>query len=257
MRRIGVAAAVLAVALVACGCSDTSQAGAGTSTAPATSTSTPDVAPAHGEQPESGAAIQTPQRPTNAEFGGAERIRLGEQLVQAREVALALPTYGEAVAAGYEPTTPYAPGTGAHVGRDDQTQLPDAELDVTKPQSLMYAGTDPDSPVVGLMYVQLGGDVPPEGFAGPLDTWDPTTGQCLKPDEVDPMFPTAASVTRERCDQAGGRFLDITAWIQHVWVVPGWEAPGGVFAHDNDDIRCADGTSDSTDTDGCEPPGAT
>lgn len=141
------------------------------------------------------------------------------------------------------------------MGRDADTQPPGAELDVSRPQSLMYAGTEPASPVVGLMYVQLGGDSPPEGFAGPLDTWeDPVVGQCLKPDELDPLFPTSGEVSQEKCDDAGGRYIDVTAWIQHVWVVPGWEAPGGVFATYNTDIVCADGTTDSSDTEGCEPP---
>jgi len=46
----------------------------------------------------------------------------------------------------------------------------------------------------------------------------------------------------------------VTAWIQHVWVVPGWEAPGGVFAPYNADIVCADGTTDSDDVKGCPTP---
>ncbi len=79
-------------------------------------------------------------------------------------------------------------------------------------------------------------------------------GQCLKPDELDPMFPTSGEISQEKCDNAGGRYIDVTAWIQHEWVVPGWEAPGGVFATYNLDIVCADGTTDSTETEGCEPP---
>ena len=165
----------------------------------------------------------------------AERLRR-----HGHEVLGADPTVADAAAAGYRLTTPYAPGLGPHFGKDADTQAPGEELDPRRPQSLLYAGTDPEAPIVGLMYVQLGGDEAPEGFVGPLDTWEPFPGQCLVPGTSDPVFPTKDSVTEEECDEAEGTFLDVTAWIQHVWVVPGWEAPGGVFAHANADIVCAD-----------------
>lgn len=217
-----------------------------------------DEEPAAGPPTSAGHHAEAPapvgDRPTIVEFHGTERARLGEQLARAREVALRLPTVADALAAGYEPTTPYAPGTGAHYGRDSDTQPPGAPLDVGRPQSLLYDGTDPGSRVVGLMYVQLGGDAAPEGFAGPLDTWEPFRGQCLAADSTDPLFPTAASVTEADCVAAGGRHLDVTAWIQHVWVVPGWEAPGGVFADANTDIVCADGGTGTDPVEGCPPP---
>ncbi len=37
------------------------------------------------------------------------------------------------------------------MGKDADTQPPGSELDVSRPQSLLYAGTEPASPVVGLM----------------------------------------------------------------------------------------------------------
>ena len=194
------------------------------------------------------------KRPTNVTFDGPERAKLAAQLTEARAVALRYPTVADALAAGYELTTPYAPGTGAHYGKDADTQGPGQPLDVQRPQSLLYDGTDPDSKVVGLMYVQLGGKAAPDGFAGPLDAWNPFPGQCLKADSMDPVFPTKSSVTREECDAAKGRFIDVTAWIQHVWVVPGWEAPGGVFAPYNADIVCADGATETGPKDGCDPP---
>lgn len=193
-------------------------------------------------------------RPTIVDFSGPERAKLGEQLTQARAVALRYPTVADALAAGYELTTPYAPGTGSHFGKDADTQAPGAVLDIERPQSLLYDGVEPTSRVLGLMYVQLGGDEAPDGFAGPLDRWNAFPGQCLAPDTVDPLFPTKDSVTEAECDAGGGRFLDITAWIQHVWVVPGWEAPGGVFAPYNADIVCADGSNDTDPVNGCAAP---
>lgn len=260
-RVVGVAAA--SVLLVACGSSGGSSAG--TSAANTTSTisasdtsgsmsggqdassesdthSASSESDAHSASSESDDAHSASggERPTAAEFHGPLRARLGRQLVRARRIALAAPTYGDAMAAGWEPTTPYAPGTGAHAGRDENTQSPGQPFDVGKPQALMYLGTKPGSPVVGMMYVQVGGDRAPSGFAGPLDEWHPVHGICLKADETDPLLPTTESVTKRRCERLGGRFLDLTVWIQHVWVVPGWEAPGGVFAHLNADIVCVD-----------------
>ncbi|MCB0965183.1 MAG: hypothetical protein KDA98_18035, partial [Acidimicrobiales bacterium] len=154
-------------------------------------------------EPEAGHAPAEPvdDRPTIVDFNGSARAELAEQLVVAREVAMAHPTVADAAADGYRLTTPYAPGLGAHFGKDADTQAPGEELDPRRPQSLLYAGTDPEAPIVGLMYVQLGGDEAPEGFVGPLDTWEPFPGQCLVPGTSDPVFPTKDSVTEEECDE--------------------------------------------------------
>lgn len=197
------------------------------------------------------------ERPSIVEFGGDERAALAAQLQTVREVALRYPTYGDALAAGYVPTTPYAPGTGAHVGKAADAQQNGTPLDLQRPQSYLYDGTDLDSRLVGVMYVQLGGEQAPDGFVGPLDRWSRTRGQCLKKDSMDPAYPAAPSVTKEMCDAAQGTFIDLIAWTQHAWVVPGWEAPGGVFAPLNDDIVCADGTTDSDPVEGCEAPTST
>jgi hypothetical protein len=194
------------------------------------------------------------QRPSIVEFGGDERAALAAQLLTVREVALRYPTYADALAAGYVPTTPYAPGTGAHVGKAADAQQNGTPLDLQRPQSYLYDGTEPGSRLVGVMYVQLGGEQAPDGFVGPLDRWSRTRGQCLKKDSMDPAYPAAPSVTEEMCDAADGTFIDLIAWTQHAWVVPGWEAPGGVFAPLNDDIVCADGTTDSDPVEGCEAP---
>lgn len=219
-----------------------------TTTAPADTTTTTMAGMDHGD------AEEPTDRATIVDFSGPERDLLAQQLTTVREVALRYPTLADAAAAGFEPTTPFTPGLGAHMGRDDWTQPPGQPLDLTKPQSYLYDGTGPTAELVGVMFVQLGGDTPPDGFAGPLDPWHAVKGQCLKADEYDPLFPADGEITKERCDGAGGRYIDITAWTQHVWVVPGWEAPGGVFAADNSDIVCADGTTDSDPVDGCPSP---
>jgi hypothetical protein len=258
LRGIRVGTIALALVVTAAGCSSSDAAANATaSTKPTTATTAPTSTTASttssGHHHEGGAEAD-PKRPSIVEFHGDERQKLGDQLVEVRRIALRYPTVADAEAAGYELTTPYAPGTGAHYGKDSDTQPPGQPLDLTKPQSYLYDGTDPDSRLVGVMYVQLGGDTAPEGFAGPLDTWNAFPGQCLKKGTTDPVFPTKDSVTEAECTKANGTFIDITAWIQHVWVVPGWEAPGGVFAPYNSDIVCADGTTDADDVNGCPAP---
>ena len=202
----------------------------GTSTVPVGTESETDQAAVPDDADEAGGhGAVDPDRPTIVEFGGDDRAELAAQLLEVRDVALRYPTYADALAAGYVPTTPYAPGLGAHLGKPEDAQPPDEPLDLQRPQSYLYDGTDPDSRVVAVMYVKIGNEEMPEGFAGPLDIWN----------GVD------------------GTFLDTIAWTQHVWVVPGWEAPGGVFAHSNPDLVCADGTTDSDPVEGCEAPSST
>lgn len=244
--------AAAALLLTMTGCASEASSRASTTTeATATTTTTSAGGHHHGGDD---AATADPGRPSIVQFHGDERQQLADQLVQVRALAMRYPTVADAEAAGYELTTPYAPGTGAHYGKDADTQPPGQPLDLAKPQAFLYDGTKPDSRLVGVMYVQLGGDSAPDGFAGPLDAWEPFPGQCLEPGTTDPVFPTKDSVTKQECDDADGTFIDVTAWIQHVWVVPGWEAPGGVFAPYNDDIVCADGTTDADDVEGCPSP---
>lgn len=253
--------ALVATAVLLAGCSDDSTAVSATkqsttsaAAAAETSTTAPTAATVPHDHQSDGMTAADPDRATNAEFPESERAVLAAQLVELREVALRYPTLGDAAAAGFEETTPYVPGTGMHMGRDEWTIPPGGALDLQKPQSYLYNGNDPEAKVVGMMFVQLGGDSPPDGFAGPLDTWNRVGAQCLSPTEMDRLFPNKADVTKEECEGAGGNYVDLTAWIQHVWVVPGWEAPGGVFAQLNTDIVCADGSSEGDPETGCEPP---
>lgn len=230
----------------------------GTSTVPVGTESETDQAAVPDDADEAGGhGAVDPDRPTIVEFGGDDRAELAAQLLEVRDVALRYPTYADALAAGYVPTTPYAPGLGAHLGKPEDAQPPDEPLDLQRPQSYLYDGTDPDSRVVAVMYVKIGNEEMPEGFAGPLDIWNGVDGQCLAKGTTDAAFPAKESVTEEECASVDGTFLDTIAWTQHVWVVPGWEAPGGVFAHSNPDLVCADGTTDSDPVEGCEAPSST
>jgi hypothetical protein len=43
-----------------------------------------------------------------------------------------------------------------------------------------------------------------------------------------------------------------TIWMVHAWVVPGWESPSGVFSHDNNDLVCADGSTNTNKAGFCQ-----
>ena len=120
-------------------------------------------------------------------------------------------------------------------------------------QSLIYDGTSPTSKIVGLMYYSMG--EAPEGFAGPNDHWHRHSNVCIKygaDRSIQVPFPADADVTKEQCTGAGGFLMSITGYMVHAWVVPGWESPQGVFSHENVNVRCADGTYNTTANGMCQ-----
>ncbi len=187
-----------------------------------------------------------PDKPLDA----GTRAVLAAQLVTAREVALKYPTVADAEKAGMILAGAFSPLTGAHyINLGDAL----AAFDPAKPGSYIYDGTSPTSKIIGLMY--LSGDVnPPEGFAGPNDHWHRHTNTCVifgGPKIVVP-FPADSSVTKSMCDAKKGTFMRRTTWMVHAWVVPGWDSPSGVFAHDNADVLCKDGTIKASATGFCQ-----
>ena len=170
----------------------------------------------------------------------ATRAELALQLIAARETALKYPTVADAERAGYHLVGGgFGPGSGAHyIGFGGGAF---GRFDPAKPPTLIYSGIKPTSQIVGLMYLGSGANSDaPEGFAGPNDHWHRHSGVCLK--GLETIFPVDASVTKSQCTAAGGSYMNITTWMVHAWVVPGWESPAGVFSHENPNLRCADGT---------------
>jgi hypothetical protein len=49
-------------------------------------------------------------------------------------------------------------------------------------------------------------------------------------------------VTEQMCTDVGGSWIDNTGYMVHVWSVPGYESPDGVFTELNPRITCPDGT---------------
>jgi len=187
------------------------------------------------------AAETQPDQPLDA----ATRATLRSQLLAARELTNRYPTVADATAAGYVLAGGFAPGSGAHYISPGGLTGP-GPFDAGRAMAIIYAGTQPTSPVVGLMYYGLGAQAP-EGFAGPNDHWHRHSNVCLKtgPGGMEVPFPADMDVTRAQCDAVGGGLMKVTGWMVHAWVVPTWESPQGVFSHDNPNVRCADGTYDT------------
>jgi len=55
----------------------------------------------------------------------------------------------------------------------------------------------------------------------------------------------AHGATKAECDAVGGNLMKQTQYLLHVWVVPGYESPEGVYAHLSSAITCDDGTYDT------------
>jgi len=170
------------------------------------------------------------------------RATLAHELVEARAATLKYPTVADARKAGMIQAGQFSPLTGAHFINVGGVVA--RGFDPNTPGSLIYDGTDPTSRVIGAMYLSLS-ITPPDGFAGPNDHWHRHTNTCVeyKGGQIVVPFAADSDVTRAMCDAKHGQFMRQTAWMVHAWVVPGWESPRGVFAHDNPDVLCADGTS--------------
>ena len=112
--------------------------------------------------------------------------------------------------------------------------------------TLIYDGLGPDAPIAGFMYQSFGGpDAAPEGFIGPNDHWHYHTNTCIvfKDGKIEaPLGADIESVTEEQCDRYGGSLIDNTGYMVHVWTVPGYESPRGVFSNINPKLTCPDGT---------------
>jgi hypothetical protein len=178
------------------------------------------------------------------------RTLLAQQLTTARDHAMQYPTVADATAAGYHLAGGFAPGSGAHYISFQMTGS--GTFDPNAAQSLIYDGTSPTSKIVGLMYYAMGNA--PEGFAGPNDHWHRHSSVCIKygNGQIDVPFPADADVTQAQCTAVGGRFMAVTGYMVHAWIVPGWESPQGVFSHENPNLRCADGTYNTTPNGMCQ-----
>lgn len=182
------------------------------------------------------------------ELDPATQAELDRQLELTRRVAERYPTVADAEAAGYRRAGPFSPGLGAHYVITNEYALNGDgvvdDTDIDNPLSIIYDGTEPDSPIAGFMYYSLSAEEP-EGFAGPNDHWHFHTNICIVQGpngEIDAPLGADTEVSQSECDQLGGLLIPQTTWMVHVWTVPGYESDRGVFSEINPAITCSDGT---------------
>jgi hypothetical protein len=175
----------------------------------------------------------------------ATRAALTHQLALTRDIAAQYPTLQSARDAGRFRAGPFTPGLGTHMiavgGFNPEGDMTDE--DVLNPQTIIYDGSEPDSPIAGFMYYSTSAEEP-EGFAGPNDHWHFHKDVCIVsgPDGIEAPLGADRSTTKEACDAFGGNLMAQTNWMVHVWTIPGYESNRGVFSDINPALACADGT---------------
>jgi len=183
----------------------------------------------------------------------AQQRLLAHQMVLAREAAMRFPTLGDAYRAGLRRQGPYSPGLGTHmIGPMEYpyiaTSAPMTDAQILHPLAWIYDGTHMNSPVAGLMYTALTPNYNPnivQGFAGPNDVWHIHKNVCqvMHPDgSSDSPLGADRSSTQAECAAVGGKLMPLTPPLLHVWPVPGYESPEGVFSHTSTGLTCNDGT---------------
>jgi hypothetical protein len=162
----------------------------------------------------------------------SEQSALNAQMAAAKQVAVEYPTVKDAEAAGYRMSTVYVPCIGAHYTNIGLTE----KFDPAHPSELLYAGTSPDSKIVGLSYLVYHTNGPPPGFAGPNDRWhqhNANGGLCLR----GAVVVAGEESTRAQCAAMGGRKTLLTdIWMVHAWIVPGISCDWGVFSGECPDL---------------------
>ena len=172
---------------------------------------------------------------------GATRTTLSQQIAAANAVVIKYPTVAAAEAGGYRRITPYVPCIAAHYLNGS---LLDSTFDPANPEILLFAGTDPDSQLVGLSYLDFNGpDNEPEGFAGKTDPWHVHRQLCIGGGGV-----LGDENTDEgACEARGGRVVPLEGlWMSHMWPVPGWESRWGLFSSEHPDLGGRIGDIDAT-----------
>jgi hypothetical protein len=177
-----------------------------------------------------------------------ETVQLSRQLAATAALVERYPTIADAEAAGWHRAGPFSPGLGTHYMGPNYVLNSDGDMDPEDLQApmLVFDGLGPDAPLAGFMYLAYGRDTPPEGFAGPNDVWHYHEHVCIKMGpggSIDtPFGADLDGVTAEMCADAGGAWIANTGYMVHVWNVPGYESPDGMFTELNRRITCPDGT---------------
>jgi hypothetical protein len=189
--------------------------------------------------------------PEDVPLDAATQEELDRQLALTKGVMDKYPTLADAKEAGFAQAGPFVAALGTHMINYKAAGLsgnPDGvidDTDIANPMSLIYDGYTDDAELAGFMYYSFKPveDGPPEGFAGPNDHWHYHDNVCIGFEDGTITAPLGADlpVTAAQCEAVGGRFIDQTTWMVHVWTVPGYESERGVFSDLNPSITCPNG----------------
>lgn len=152
---------------------------------------------------------------------------LAQQLSEARNVAARWPTAADAMAAGWTLAAPYESHLGTHYMHYADI---DGTFDVEHPEMLLYDGDAATSRIVGLAYYVKYTE--PSGFTGGFDHWHQHPDVC-----IGPSGPLLGADGVGICATTDTRPVGAFAWMLHVWVVPGYASPQGVFSTENVVLR--------------------
>jgi hypothetical protein len=178
----------------------------------------------------------------------AVRAEMLRQLALTLDVVKKYPTVKAAEAAGYRRAGPFIPGLGTHyIGGRPMRGSVITDAEILAPATIIFDGTTPDAPIAGFMYMARAASrsaPEPEGFAGPNDKWHFHTGVCTVQgaNNTTEIFGFDGSITEADCRKSGGNFAAVTQYMLHVWTVPGYTSPLGVYSHANPALTCPDGT---------------
>jgi hypothetical protein len=182
-----------------------------------------------------------------------ERSALATQLAATADLVARFPTIADAEAAGWTRAGPFSPGLGVHYRSPEFVLNPDGLMDpedLAAPM-LVFDGVEPEAPLAGFMYMAYGTAGEPEGFAGPNDHWHYHESVCIVYGAdgtiSTPFGADLEGVTEDMCTEVGGSFIAMTGYMVHVWNVPGYESPDGMFTELNRKITCPDGSYDRID----------
>jgi hypothetical protein len=162
-----------------------------------------------------------------------QRRRYAAQVAGSDRAVASFPTVRAARAGGYVEITPYTPCVASHFL--SRSAFRDGTFDPSKPEILLFAGTDPDSHILGLSYL-LRGDPgqPPQGFTGENDQWHRHTSFCVRDGEI---IDGDDTLNPEDCAATSGAALPThDVWMLHMWNVPGWESRWGLFSSEHPDL---------------------
>ncbi len=178
-----------------------------------------------------------------------EMVALAGQLAVTTQLMEQYPTLAAAEAAGWTRAGPFSPGLGVHYSGPQYGLNPDGRMDESDllAPMLIFDGLEPDAQLAGFMYLAYGAEGEPEGFAGPNDHWHYHEHVCIVADPADgsidtPFGADLEGVTEAMCTAEGGSWIAATGYMVHLWNVPGYESPDGMFTELNPAITCPDGT---------------